>query len=376
MKRTLSRYLLLFTLLLPFTPAPVIAQNLTGIWKGYFISDGGEQYKLEFQVSQSDSYGVTGVSYSYLDIRFYGKATMTGSFVKTSSSFKIREIKTVEVKSSLGGATCIMNYNFKYSRSGKEEFLEGSYLGKYESKYMTNPPPSWGDCGGGKVFLRKVNTSDFYVEPFLRDKIKTTPIIYNKPPVKKDSAVTKITPGPVKKPVVVTKPPLNKKSVTRPPISNKPVVKPVTNPVAKTDSVKNKITIPVVKTNPTIVTARPAVLKERSNELVKILVVKNTDVIVKLYDNGEIDGDSISVYLDNKLVLSSKRLTANPLIVKLKMEVDNEEHELTMVAENMGSIPPNTSLMVVESGEQRFDVRITSTEQKNAVVRFRYQKPK
>ena len=56
------------------------------------------------------------------------------------------------------------------------------------------------------------------------------------------------------------------------------------------------------------------------------------------------------------------------------MDEDNADHELIMVAENLGRIPPNTSLMIVESGEQRFDVRITSTEQKNAVVRFKYQK--
>lgn len=55
------------------------------------------------------------------------------------------------------------------------------------------------------------------------------------------------------------------------------------------------------------------------------------------------------------------------------MSDDDGEHELTMVAENLGTIPPNTSLMVVEAGEQRFDVRITSTEQKNAVVRFKYK---
>ena len=120
----------------------------------------------------------------------------------------------------------------------------------------------------------------------------------------------------------------------------------------------------------------PDVLKSRSNELVKILVVNDPDVTVKLYDNGVIDGDTISVYLDKKLVLASKGLSASPLIVKLKMDEDNAEHELVMVAENLGLIPPNTSLMTVESGEQRFDVRITSTEQKNAVVRFKYQKPK
>jgi hypothetical protein len=75
-------------------------------------------------------------------------------------------------------------------------------------------------------------------------------------------------------------------------------------------------------------------------------------------------------------VLSAKRLTAAPLIIKLKMDEENAEHELVMVAENLGRIPPNTSLMIVESGDKRYDVRITSTEQKNALVRFKDQKPK
>jgi hypothetical protein len=47
---------------------------------------------------------------------------------------------------------------------------------------------------------------------------------------------------------------------------------------------------------------------------------------------------------------------------------------LVMVAENLGRIPPNTSLMIVQDGDKRYEVRITSTEQKNAMVRFRYQK--
>jgi hypothetical protein len=79
--------------------------------------------------------------------------------------------------------------------------------------------------------------------------------------------------------------------------------------------------------------------------------------------------------MDKRLVIASKRLTTAPITVKLKLDEDNPEHELVMVAENLGRIPPNTSLMIVESGEQRFEVRITSTEQKNAMVRFRYEKP-
>jgi hypothetical protein len=399
MKRSFYRRLL-FLLLIPFTQFTSSAQDLTGIWKGYFISDDGEYYKLEFQVAQNSSDAVTGVSYSYLDVRFYGKATMTGSFIKTSSSFRIREIKTVEVKSSLGSATCIMNYNFQYAKSGREEFLEGTYLGKYETAYQLTTPGKWGDCGGGKVYLRRVTTSDFYVEPFLRNKIKNVPIIYNQPPVKKDSIKEKPTTAPVKKPVVANKPPVKKLlAKTKTPPTKKPVVKtnntPVKKPVVVTKPPASK---PIVKTNipvikpaidtttltkklPVVKIVQPAVatpdaIKNRTNELVKVLTVNDQDIVVKLYDNGEIDGDTISVYLDQKLVLASKGLTASPLIVKFKINEDNSEHELVMVAENLGRIPPNTSLMIVEAGEQRFDVHITSTEQKNAVVRFKYQKPK
>jgi len=79
------------------------------------------------------------------------------------------------------------------------------------------------------------------------------------------------------------------------------------------------------------------------------------------------------VYMDNEIVLSSKRLSASPLTIKLKLENSEPEHVLVMVAENMGRIPPNTSLMIVQDGEKKYQVRITSTNQKNAMVRFRYK---
>ena len=41
-----------------------------------------------------------------------------------------------------------------------------------------------------------------------------------------------------------------------------------------------------------------------------------------------------------------------------------------MVANNLGSIPPNTSLMYVYAGPQRYEVFISSNEQTNAKVIF------
>ncbi len=389
-------------------PSFVPAQDLTGIWKGYFISDGGEYYKLEFQIAQNGSAFINGVSYSYLDVRFYGKATMTGSFTKSSSTFKIRELKTVEVKNMLGGATCIMNYTFNYSKSGSEEFLDGDYLGKYEPPYEPNPPGSWGDCGGGTVHLRKVTQSDFHVEPFLKNKLKNLPVIENQPPPRKtiDPENMNKTESP-NKTVIINKPPV-KKIVSNAPSNkietkNKTVVKKPGNTTTtktktknntpdktKTTVIKNPTPVPnftekkkVIDSVKKTALIKPAVnkpnipvpeqLATRTNELVKTIVVNDPDVLVKLYDNGEIDGDTVSVYFDRKRILSKGGLTAEPLILRLHID-DGDVHELVMVAENLGLIPPNTSLMVVEAGEQRYNVQISSTEQQNAVIRFRYSK--
>ncbi|HZI52824.1 MAG TPA: hypothetical protein VFD56_03945 [Chitinophagaceae bacterium] len=345
-------------------------QSVTGIWRGYFIADNGYQYRLEFQVKQNASYAVSGVSYSWQDdIRFYGKATMTGNFIDNSQNFRIREIKTVEVK-TMGGGTCIMNYDLRYSRSGKEEFLEGTYLGKQEVKDGPNPY-EWGDCGGGRVFLRKVTTSDFYIEPSLRPTPKKLePKKNTAPPVVKEKP---LTPPPVTRKTTIpkSKPPAGKKPNTGT-TENKVKEPPV---AVNADSItKGKPEITKVPAKTPVIT--PSILKTRENKLAQTLVITDPDVTVKLYDNGEIDDDTISVFLNKKLVLSHKRLTASPLILKFKMDDDNSEQELTMVAENLGSIPPNTSVMMVESGDQSFRVSITSTEQKNAVVKFTYQKPK
>src|SRR5215208_2242495 len=129
MERILLRSSLAF-LIVFFFSAVSSAQDITGIWRGYFISAGGEQYKLEFQVEQNPGAAVTGVSYSYLTTVFYGKATMTGQFKKQDQHLVIQEIRTVEVRMSRFSVACIMNYNLAYTRSGKEEFLEGGYTSK------------------------------------------------------------------------------------------------------------------------------------------------------------------------------------------------------------------------------------------------------
>jgi hypothetical protein len=118
----------------------------------------------------------------------------------------------------------------------------------------------------------------------------------------------------------------------------------------------------------------PPVIRDRENQLVKTLILHTNEVTLNIYDDGAIDHDTVSVYLDNKQVVNHAMLTDRPIIVTLHLDDDNDYHEIIMVAENEGEIPPNTSLMIVKAGDKEYEVRITTTEQKNAVIKFQYAK--
>jgi hypothetical protein len=359
------------------------AQDLTGIWRGTFkktptvansklqeLLGGEERYKFEVQLDQRAK-AFKGVTYSYLTTVFYGKATAKGTVDARTKKVMLEEIKIVEVRMAGGSDACIMTCFLQYSKEGDEEFLEGSYI-SFNTKDSTN-------CGKGTVFLRKVTTSDFYEEPFLTARKKTpTKITPGKPAVKKpDSlAIAKTAPKPtpktttpVKKPAPAAKPgvPKNDLIKTSPP----PVVKPKTDvKIVQTDTANKAAVRPTPRIPDNIPV--PKVLASRSNELVQTITTSAKEIIINIYDNGTVDNDTISVYLDKKLVMSKKRLTEKPLTLKINLDDESNFHELVMVAENLGEFPPNTSLMVVNAGGKQYEVRITSTEQKNAVVNFKY----
>ncbi len=94
--------------------------------------------------------------------------------------------------------------------------------------------------------------------------------------------------------------------------------------------------------------------------------VQNSQFTLNIYDDGAIDHDTISVYLDNGLVISHAMLTDRPITLTLHLDETNDYHELVMVAENEG-IHQYRLPMIVKAGDKRCKC-ITSTEQKNAMV--------
>lgn len=114
---------------------------------------------------------------------------------------------------------------------------------------------------------------------------------------------------------------------------------------------------------------------ESDFEHIKEIKVDTGTIRLDFYDNAQIDGDIITVLLNNQPLASNQKLTSKPITLEIKVDLNNKEQEVTMVAENLGDIPPNTALLIITVGMKRYQLYLTSTEKKNAQVRFIYEKP-
>jgi hypothetical protein len=265
--------------------------------------------------------------------------------------------------------TCFL----QYTKTGDDEFLEGTYV-SMNTRDSSN-------CGRGRVFLHKVVTSDFYTEPIVAAREREIE------ETKKKNAIT-APPLAVHHPATA---PAKQGSKTGSPDKNatagagKPKARPAAKPAETPSHPWARVSVPresmkqtgtdsttvIGKKFPTIT---PRVVLEREDPVVKTITVHTNEITLDIYDDGDIDGDSVSVFIDNKQVLSHYMLTDRPKTLKVHLDDSDNYHEVVMVAENEGAIPPNTSLMIVKAGDKEYEVRITTTEQKNAVVKFLYSK--
>lgn len=327
----------LFSLLLLTTSLQ--AQKITGIWRGYFSAANGifrddigeEMYKYEVQIDQQSDNSVKGVTYSYKSTVFYGKSTMQGIYTASSKNLILKELKLVELKIGSNSEPCLMTCYLDYVKIGKLEVLQGTFI-------STNAKNKK-DCGSGKVYLERVLKSDFELEDFLAH------------------------PKPM--------PPTAQK---------KPMVKPIhtdgdmVHPDSDTDHSSNTAatSVPdIKKTVTTIVT--PKVLVQRDNFLIRRILTSDPIVKVELFDNGTIDNDTVSLYHNNEQVIKKGKLNYQPLTYTFNCGSEPFSHELILVAENMGEIPPNTATMVVTIGKKRQEIFLTSDEKKNAKIIIEYK---
>ena len=114
--------------------------------------------------------------------------------------------------------------------------------------------------------------------------------------------------------------------------------------------------------------------KKRDKEIVNEIEVESDSLRIDVYDNGEVDGDIISVFYNEGLILNSQKLTHKSIRIDVVLDSTKEYNEVSMYAENLGLIPPNTALMIVNDGKNKFNIRLSSNLEKNATIRIKKKK--
>ena len=108
----------------------------------------------------------------------------------------------------------------------------------------------------------------------------------------------------------------------------------------------------------------------RTKVLQQVIPLKGDSIEFRFYDNAEIDGDSIAVFLNGRLLEEHILLAEQAYTIRMAVADLQTDNELVMVAENLGSIPPNTSLMVAVVDDKRYEAHLQSTEGSSALVRL------
>ena len=168
-------------------------------------------------------------------------------------------------------------------------------------------------------------------------------------------------PEPEKNPVVVAVQPKPK-----PAPEKKPVVVAVQPP-------PKPVPAAVTIVAPSVVHGA-AEIEKRVTKSDQSFYFESDSLLLTLYDNGEVDGDTVTVLMNSNVIFSKAELTTKANSKTIYITPDMDSVKLVMYAENLGSIPPNTGLLIVNDGEKRYEVRFRADLQTNAAIVLRRKK--
>ncbi len=376
--------LLLVTL---FIPIVFLGQQpLTGLWTGTLTNDSvtvRKQQSFEIALTQYKEkvYGYSRSSFIVNDTLYYVvkrvKGTVDGDICEVkeenilSSNFPVRPDKGVKV-----------TITFRMNKQDSSWLLAGDWkTNKTKNFYSISGTITLAeekDLSRSKLLphLEELKVADdvpFYAET---KKIPAPAIVYNKPliPEKEDIAIIKSKPSPeeIKK--------TEKKQ------EDKPEAKPVKDVVSrektktgkgetKKESAKPELTRekePVATNSPVInAPVAAAYIHERKTVAPQIVNFKSDSLQLSIYDNGEIDGDTVSILLNGEIIMARQGLKASAIKKTIYIPAGSDSVSLVLYAENLGKYPPNTGLLVVRDGEDVYQIRFSADLQQNAAIVFR-----
>jgi hypothetical protein len=295
------------------TAASLQGQSLTGIWSGKISRKGagyGGVESIEMQIVQSGRH-LNGYSFAFKDTSRFVLFDMAGNRNRRTQTIYIREVGYAYFLLPPGFLPCEKIYTMKYYKIGKTQYLSGVWTG------LGNDT----SCFPGEellVVLQKLKKPEYPIEQFVQKKF-TDHILRH----------------------------IAKNDKANPPQPEMPEPE---------------------MPGPVVIASADSLPAERKLDIQEIVNVADTTVKITLYDNAIVDNDTVSVFADKKPVLLRQRISAQPLSFTVTVTEPGKPLEILMQAENLGSIPPNTAVMIIETAHKRYEVRLSAGFEKHAVV--------
>jgi hypothetical protein len=353
------------------------AQNLTGRWQGSFIANGDaviNNFTYELIIKENANHQITAQTITKRADQFYASAFAKGTHSIRTQLVQIEETSFEQIKIANELEACLMSNFLTYKNINGHEILEGSY--------MSTVVGGQRNCGSGKVFLEKVSSlltvNNPKVDTKNIDTQKKKAIIAQKTITNNKTAPSKST--KIDAPNTILNASISANKI--PPSVEKKNIQATVNSTIETDTdevvVENEAA-PTSTTTQNSIRNQPInlpwVLVGRENKLVKKIITNSKMVSIDLFDNGTIDNDTIIVFDNKKLLVNKKRLSYKAIHLEFSFTENSREHEVIIVAHNMGTVPPNTALLLLKDGKNRQEYFITSTNKINAKILIVYEPP-
>lgn len=309
----------------------VFGQNITGSWEGIM---SGELLKINI-VQEGDLLCGYTSDVVILNKRSFCKAYFKGKYNQSTGVWTISGTRFIENS----GDHILMTIRLWEMNGQNKQVLKGSVSA---SNYAFDV---------GEYFtVKKINNVPQKIS-------KRTPVCYEPltPPIKKNAPPPAAIQLEKKKNI----PTASKKN---------------TELNINTETFKKKDSI-TIEPKFTEIEASPEEIemKKRDKGTFATLKIKSKKIEIKVYDNGEVDNDTISIYYNNHLIIKDKKISQDPLVVNLELDEKESQHELTLFAVNLGRIPPNTALMVITDGTRKMELHASANLAKNATVNLLYE---
>jgi hypothetical protein len=320
-----------------------LSQTITGAWKG---KTGNVRTELKL-VKKGDS--LLGTAYYYTSKNHYRRYAVRGYFDGQTNDVVWWDEALLEDKASgglFGSSKEPVLSVADFNCPGEDKMLLDGSSTERDHK----------DVPKGPVALEKITSPTFTDEwDFVIDNYQ---VGANHPDIIDSIARLSFTPPPMEQEIPAER---------EIPATTVPATAPVTVAAPKV-----KAPAPVVPAEKKV--GNPVTPEDkftaRTNKLQTVIPVTSKKIELRFYDNAQVDGDSIALFLNKKLIFKNIRLTDQPYTIFLDADELANDNELVMVAENLGSIPPNTSFMVAIVGKKQYEARLYADEKSSALIRL------